>query len=147
MSDDEDRGVGEALEQIVVAGVAITTRAIATATPGLDLTFPQWRVLVVLAPDGDGMRISEVARRIGVTLPATGRQVRRLERRGLVSVRPDERDRRAARASLTDDGRAVLEAIRALRRSEIARIAEPFEQRRRLRAELARLAGAFDGTG
>ena len=38
--------VADLLERLFVAGVAITTRALNEATPDLDLTFPQWRVLL-----------------------------------------------------------------------------------------------------
>ena len=64
---------------LVIAGVALTSVAISGARPGFDLTFPQWRVLVVLGEATDGARIGTVARRVGVTLPATSRQLRRLE--------------------------------------------------------------------
>jgi DNA-binding MarR family transcriptional regulator len=112
--------LSDLLERIVLAGVAITTRALTEASPGFDLTFPQWRALVVVGEHPDGMTVSEVARRIGVTLPATSRQLRRLERRGLVILRRDERDRRAARIQLTAGGLATRAAILAFRRRLIA---------------------------
>lgn len=118
-----DRTLADLLERIVLAGVAITTRALTEASPGFDLTFPQWRALLVVGERPDGTTVSEVARRIGVTLPATSRQLRRLERRGLVSLRRDERDRRAARVQLTAAGLATRGAILAFRRRRIAETA------------------------
>ena len=62
-----DIGVVHALERLVVAGVAL-----------------------VLGGASDGPTISQVLRRIGVTLPAISRQLRRLVRRGLVEISRDE---------------------------------------------------------
>jgi len=135
--------VAESLERIIFAGVALTTVAISNARPGFELTFPQWRVLVVLGAVRDGLRIGEVARQIGVTLPATSRQLRRLERRDLVTVNRDDRDRRAAVARLTSQGQAVREAIVGYRRALIIEVASPFESNPGLRRELERIADAF----
>ena len=107
------------LERIVVGAVGLTTRALAQADTGFELTFPQWRALLVLGESEDGARIGEVAVRVGVTLPATSRLLRRLERRGLTTLAVDDQDRRAMRARLTDRGRAVREAILAYRRAAI----------------------------
>jgi len=111
------------LERIVVGAVGLTTRALAQADTGFELTFPQWRAILVLGEREDGARIGEVATRVGVTVPATSRLLRRLERRGLAALAPDERDRRAKRARLTDRGRAVREAIREHRRAALRDIA------------------------
>jgi DNA-binding MarR family transcriptional regulator len=132
------------LERIVLAGVGLTSRALTEATAGPDLTFPQWRLLVVLGESLEGATLSDVAARVGVTLPATSRQVRRLARRGLVEISPDPRDRRAVRARLTAAGRTEREAIMGFRRARIR------ETARRLRVsegtidDLARIADTFD---
>jgi DNA-binding MarR family transcriptional regulator len=112
--------LADLLERVVVAGVAITTRALNEAMPDLDLTFPQWRVLLVVGEGSDGATVSEVSSRIGVTLPATSRQLRRLARRGLVVISRDDRDRRAARARLTSDGVVVRDRILGYRHRRIA---------------------------
>ncbi len=111
------------LERIVVGAVGLTTRALAQADTGFELTFPQWRALLVLGQGEDGARIGEVAARVGVTLPATSRLLRRLERRGLTALAPDELDRRATRARLTGRGRGVRAAILDHRRAAIRDIA------------------------
>lgn len=115
-----EASLAELLERVVLVGVAITTRALSEANPGFDLTFPQWRVLVVLGDEPKGATVSAVAERIGVTLPATSRQLRRLARRGLVVVERDDRDRRAARARLTPIGQATRRVILDYRRRWIA---------------------------
>jgi DNA-binding MarR family transcriptional regulator len=137
------------LERIVVGAVGLTTRALARADAGFELTFPQWRALLVLGENTDGARVGAVATRVGVTVPATSRLLRRLERRGLTALSVDEADRRATRARLTEQGRAVRAAIlghrRAALRDAIAAIgnADRFDLRAGLRAvadELERFA-------
>ncbi len=115
-----DNDLLDAIELIIVAGVAMTNAAISRAEDGRELTFPQWRVLVVLS-DPDGLPVAEVARRIDVTLPATGRQLRRLAHRGLVVLEPDGRDRRVTRVRLTDAGLTVRARIIGERRAAIGR--------------------------
>lgn len=45
----------EALERIVVAGVAMTNAALASARPDMEITFPQWRVRFILGDRPDGL--------------------------------------------------------------------------------------------
>ncbi len=120
MKDDETLDM---LDRIARGAVAITTRALASGADGIDLTFPQWRVLVILGDEPDGVRLGEIARRVGVTLPATSRLLSRLSRRGVVSFATDAADRRATRASLTPRGREVREAILAYRRDALRGVA------------------------
>jgi DNA-binding MarR family transcriptional regulator len=55
------------------------------------------------------LKISELARRMGVTTGTTTVMVDRLEQKGLVSRRPYENDRRAYSLVLTDEGWAYFE--------------------------------------
>ncbi len=121
----------DALEQIAVGAVSLTTHALGQAAPGVDLTFPQWRALLVLGEDEDGARVGAIALRVGTTQPASGRLLRRLERRGLVAMATDEADRRATRARLTPEGVRVRAVILASRRAallEIATATDPTER-------------------
>ena len=111
------------LERVVVGAVGLKTRALAEAAPGTDLTFPQWRTILILGESVDGARVGQVAARVGVTLPATSRLLRRLADRGLVLLEPDGVDRRATRARLTDEGAHVRSMILAYRRDALVRIA------------------------
>ena len=134
------------LERIAVGAVGLTTRALAEADTGFELTFPQWRALLVLGEGDDGARIGEVSARVGVTLPATSRLLRRLERRGLVALAVDEQDRRATRARLTDSGVAVRAAIlghrQAVLREIVATLSDP--ERLDLADGLAAIASELD---
>lgn len=114
--------IADHLEGIAVGAVGLTTRALAQADAGFELTFPQWRALLVLGEDADGARVGEVATRVGVTVPATSRLLRRLERRGLTTLSVDELDRRATRARLTDRGCSVRAAILGHRRAALREV-------------------------
>jgi DNA-binding MarR family transcriptional regulator len=120
------------LERIVVGAVGLTTRALAQADASFELTFPQWRALLVLGEDPDGARVGEVATRVGVTVPATSRLLRRLERRGLTTLSVDAQDRRATRARLTDRGGGVRAAILAQRRSALRKLVAVLQNPERL---------------
>jgi DNA-binding MarR family transcriptional regulator len=126
---DVDERVVEAIERLMMEAVGVTTVALGQASPNLELSFPQWRALVVVGAVDDGIRIGEIAARIGSAAPATSRLVRRLERRGLVSSERDEADRRATRVRLTDAGEeirtALIERRRALVRQAISDTAVP----------------------
>lgn len=132
------------IERIVLAGIAITTRALAEASPAFELTFPQWRVLLIVGEADDGATVSEVATRVGVTIPATSRQLRRMSRRRLVDIGPDASDHRAVRARLTDDGRAMRRAILSHRRQRIVEIVGRVRLSSATRRDLALLADAFE---
>jgi DNA-binding MarR family transcriptional regulator len=137
------------LEHITIGAVSLTTRALTQAAPGVELTFPQWRVLFILGTQTDGARISEVAARVGVTVPATSRLLRRLQRRGLVALATDDADRRATRARLTATGQGVRIAILQFRRDALRLIAASIAAGGRddLRVAIEALAAEFDEFG
>ena len=112
------------LERIAVSAVGLTTRALGQAETGFELTFPQWRAILVVGEDEEGTRIGAVATRVGVTLPATSRLLRRLERRGLMGLESDELDRRAMRARLTARGHAVRQTILAYRQTRLGEVVD-----------------------
>ena len=109
--------VVEALERIAYGAVAVTTRALTAV--GVELTFPQWRVLVVVGNRTEGLSVSEVAERLGSELSPTSRLVARMARRGYVTLEKDPADRRVTRVALTDAGRALRHAVVAHRRTLI----------------------------
>lgn len=144
MAELSDPPVADSLERIIIAGVALTTVAIASARPAIDLTFPQWRVLVIVGDALDGTRISDVARQMGVTLPATSRQLRRLERRGLVTVSRNELDRRSWIVRLTMEGQLARASVLAHRKARLVELATSLEPNAVTRRALARVVEALD---
>lgn len=131
-----------ALEAIVLGSVAVTTRALATV--GLELTFAQWRVLVIVGERPDGATVSEIATRLGGEISPVSRLVRRIARRGLVTVGKDARDRRVTRVTVSDTGRELRETVLARRRAlldEVIAAAGPIEPD--VETTLDRIGAAF----
>jgi DNA-binding MarR family transcriptional regulator len=132
----------DALEAIVFGSVAVTTRALATV--GLDLTFAQWRVMVVVGEDPKGATVTEVASRLGAEISPISRLVGRLARRGMVTVAKDEEDRRVTRVRVSDAGREIRANVIERRRAMLADVLEsagPIEPE--LVAALDRIGTAF----
>lgn len=135
------------LAGIVFGGVAITTTALQAATDGQELTFTQWRAIVRVGEREDGCRVGEVAARLNAALPATSRLLRRLERRGLLTLERDEADRRATRARLTDRGTELRSSVLAYRKAEIAAIVDHVKPSAAADRVLRDLASGFNARG
>ena len=115
----QDERVVEAIERLMIEAVGITTVALSQASPDMELSFPQWRALVVVGAREHGIRIGEIAARLGSAVPTTSRLVRRLERRGLVRSERDEADRRATIVRLSPAGELLRGALIRRRRELI----------------------------
>lgn len=115
-----DEGLTSALERIVYGGVAITNLALAETA--LEITLPQWRVLVVVGESPEGAAVSEIATRIGAAVSPASKLVTRLERRGLLSTAKDTVDRRVTRVRLTDAGATLRAHVLDCRREYIVRV-------------------------
>jgi DNA-binding MarR family transcriptional regulator len=109
----------EAVERLSAEAVGVTTLALTRVDPDLELTLRQWRALVVIESTSPGLRIGEIAARLGSSGPSTSRLVRRLEERGLVDSRRDESDRRATLVRLTAAGERLRTALVEQRRDLI----------------------------
>jgi DNA-binding MarR family transcriptional regulator len=131
-----------ALEAVALGSVAVTTRALATV--GLELTFAQWRVLVIVGDGSTGTTVTEIATRLGAEISPVSRLVSRLARRGLVNARKDDRDRRVTRVTVTAAGRELRETVLERRRkllTDVLAEAGPIEPD--VEAALDRLGIAF----
>lgn len=135
------------LAGIVFGGVAITNSALQAATRGQELTFTQWRAILFVGEHANGCRVGEVAARLQAALPATSRLLRRLERRDLLTLTRDERDRRATRARLTQSGAALRSSVLAYREAEIAAIVEEVQASAAAHRMLRDLAARFNARG
>jgi len=76
----------------------------------LDLTMPQLKVLFSLFVDGP-LPCSSLAEAMGVSLPTMNGVLERLKERGLITRRPDHRDRRRILNSLTAHGHRLVEGL------------------------------------
>ena len=111
-----ERSTLEALDAIMVGAVAVTALALAEVDPIPEITLPQWRVLVLVGETRAGLRVKEVATRIGASSPSASRLIRRMERAGFVTAVRDETDRRATIVRLTPEGAMVRSTVLAHRR-------------------------------
>ena len=89
----------------------------------VDLTMSQLKMIFVLSSamgpgaESNGLRVSEVARGLGVTLPTVTAVMDKLVERGLVRRDEDPLDRRQHVCRLTGDGQALLDRLMAGRRA------------------------------
>lgn len=101
------------LDELAVAlpqrASALTRIFFARTTTGLSRT--EVGLLAALARRPH--RITELAAREGITQPAVTQLVNRLEQRGYVERRTDERDGRVVLVALGDAGQAALDRVRA----------------------------------
>ena len=85
-----------------------------------DLSAAQLSTLKMLL--GEGQRVGEIARNLGVRVPSATEQIIKLEKAGLARREPDPNDSRAVRVVLTADGRAAVAAANESRNAVMAGI-------------------------
>ena len=112
----------ESLELVARASVALTEDVLRLAG-ARTMSLQQWRAILVVAEMEDGARISTVARRVDVTVPATSRLLHRLAARNLVSLDPDRDGSGAQVARLTPNGQVLVEDGLDRRRRVLAEVA------------------------
>lgn len=107
----------------------------------LDLSVTQLRTLGVLEHRDVEPSVKQLSELIGLSLPATSRNVDGLLRRGLLERQEDEHDRRVKRLCLTADGREIARRIDAARLAGMQQFTETLseQQRTRLSGALASL--------
>ena len=93
----------------------------------IDLTMSQLKVAFLLysatLPHGaDGLRVSEVARSLGVTLPTVTSVMDKLVERGLIRRDEDPTDRRQHVCRLTPEGLELIERLAAGRRAYTSKL-------------------------
>lgn len=118
----------------------------------LDLTISQVRTIFCLSTE-PGVRMSDLATQLGITLPAATSLVNRLVRGGLVERRPDPSDRRVVRCALSSEGAALVQRLHEglqmaqeslLSRLTIAELRVVVEGMRTLHRAAARIAEERD---
>jgi DNA-binding MarR family transcriptional regulator len=122
---DTDERVVDAVERIILGGVALTARALGGDVE--DLTFSQWRVLTIVGEQEATAHVSGVGQRVGVSAPSASRLLRRLEDRGLIELQRDAVDRRFMRVRLTPAGQAARGQVIERRRLLIRDALESFD--------------------
>lgn len=99
--------------------VAVAARSIEAAP--VEVTIPQFRVLVLLASRGD-QTVGQLAAELGVNSSNATRLCDRLQQLRLVRRDRSSSDRRLVRIVLTGEGSEWLDAVTAYRRSEIREV-------------------------
>lgn len=118
------------------------------AEAGVAVERAAYGVLGGVAEQGP-VRLTELARHLGVDASTVSRHVSGLERQGLLVRDGDPADRRVAQIALTASGTAVLDQLRAARHRLFSEILAnwPASDRDRLGPLLARLAQDFVAHG
>ncbi|HTT86799.1 MAG TPA: MarR family transcriptional regulator [Acidimicrobiales bacterium] len=75
-----------------------------------------------LSRESDGLRITDLAERLGVDAPTVTRKVQQLEREGLVARHVDPGDRRASLLVLTAEGQRTIDRVLTARRAWLTRL-------------------------
>ncbi len=83
---------------------------------------PSQLVLLDWIAESSGCSVHEIAAGLGLTPPTVSVGVRRLERVGLLERRPDPRDRRAVRLSLTVAGETLRQRAQGFRQRKARRL-------------------------
>jgi DNA-binding MarR family transcriptional regulator len=84
-----------------------------------DLSFSQFRSMLILSQEASAVPIHEIAEKLHLSVAATGRNLDRLVREGLVDRQEDEFDRRIKRISLSESGRSLITGFHEHRRSHV----------------------------
>ncbi|MFI7005132.1 MarR family winged helix-turn-helix transcriptional regulator [Streptomyces sp. NPDC050145] len=131
----------------LATAVGRLARRLRTASPDSLLTPTQRTVLARLAMEGPATTAA-LARAEYVRPQSMRLTVGALEDRGLVSRAPDPEDGRQSVVSVTEEGRAVLDAVRAAKRDWLAAAvdAELDADERRTLAEAVTLMERLTGT-
>ena len=111
----------------------------------LNLTMPQFKLLLLVV-SGNGLRVGDLAQRMGVTPPTITTILDRLVDQGLVRREDDPVDRRLVIARPTAQGKALLQALNIVADAELHECAQDLspEDLHCLTAGMAALQRSWD---
>jgi DNA-binding MarR family transcriptional regulator len=112
-----------------------------TRVAGVDIDQAGLAVLYALHGEKAGLRVTEVAARLGIDAPAVTRKAQQLERLQLVGRAADADDARASRLLLSPEGRRVLKRFLVARHRWLTAMLSDWPESDR--DEFARLIGRF----
>jgi DNA-binding MarR family transcriptional regulator len=115
-----------------------------TKRAGVDLDRSGAALLYSLYSEGENVRLTELAERLGVDAPGVTRKVQQLERAGLLTRAADPDDARAMRLSLTAAGRRSIDRLLQVREAWIEGALEGWSTADR--REFSRLLAQFAST-
>ena len=100
----------------------------------LELTFTQFKALMLLAHEPEELSVKDVSERLGISFPAASRAVEPLVKRGIVERAEDPADRRVKRVRTTKQGDRLVERLIATRIKSFEQLLDGFSvtERRKL---------------
>lgn len=111
---------------------------------GVELDRSGAALLYKLHTEGDNLRLTDLAERLGIDSPAVTRKVQQLERLGMVRRTPDPGDARAFRLAITTNGEEAITRLLEARRQWLQELLEDWSDSDR--ADFARLLEQFAST-
>lgn len=118
--------VGPDLDEIIetvltTSRVFVALAARSLAAIGLEVTLPQYRLLIVLAGHGP-QSLGSLSEFLAVNASTATRMCDRLVRKGLIRRRTSSHDRREVRLALTTSARQLVDEATKIRRIELERL-------------------------
>ncbi|MEL4069697.1 MarR family transcriptional regulator [Ochrobactrum sp. GPK 3] len=111
------------------------TRAYQPILSKLDLTYPQFLVMLVLW-EKDDQTVSEIGAKLNLDSGTLTPLLKRLETAGRITRRRDPRDERQVRITLTEEGLALHKAAEAVPDQIFCALGQPVDDLKELRSRL-----------
>lgn len=73
-----------------------------------------WYLIALMLSTREGVSVTEAAEAFGISHAAISQMATAMQRKGLLAVRSDDRDRRRTLLALTDEGRSTIEALQPI---------------------------------
>ncbi|ORE98589.1 MarR family transcriptional regulator [Aurantimonas sp. 22II-16-19i] len=144
MADHKTLRLDDQLCFALYAATNAVTRAYRPLLADLDLTYPQYLVMLVLWQDGRSTSRA-IADRLHLSANAISPLLERLERGGLILRQRDQADRRVVHIDLTEHGRALQSLAYDAQQAVECRTGLALDELERLRDELVALAMRMGG--
>lgn len=145
--DDQDSNLD--LSNMVCFAIYSTanalTRAYQPILNKLDLTYPQFLVMIVLW-EQDDRTVSEIGAQLNLDSGTLTPLLKRLEAAGRIARRRDARDERQVRITLTDEGRELRKQAENIPEQVFCALGQPVDELQDLRARLLYIRGNLVNT-
>jgi len=116
------------------------TRAYQPILSKLDLTYPQFLVMLVLW-EKDDQTVSEIGAKLHLDSGTLTPLLKRLETAGRITRRRDPQDERQVRITLTDEGLMLREAAESVPDQILCALGQPVDELKDLRSRLLDIRG------
>ncbi|WP_273784965.1 MarR family winged helix-turn-helix transcriptional regulator [Brucella intermedia] len=116
------------------------TRAYQPILNKLDLTYPQFLVMIVLW-EQDDRTVSEIGAQLNLDSGTLTPLLKRLEAAGRIARRRDARDERQVRITLTDEGRELRKQAENIPEQVFCALGQPVDELQDLRTRLLHIRG------